>query len=228
MPSPSCIQSSARNVVTGLLDSNQPSPVSSGVGAQATQTLLGRSAQMAYHYTIRPYGPVIDDRRTNSTQSSRCLEGLSSLTDSVSPSQGESNIQPCQHWIFPKGLTNLFIHLNISLIGFWTQLRKLAQMRVSDHQLQFLRIALKITVPCWKRVPSPDRNQAWGPAPMSGFSLYNLHIWRYTRSQQFYDSGLAFWPSGYASISCIMQDGTHQPVRPCLNLVPCPAIYMPL
>ena len=54
MPPPSCIQSSARNVVTGLLDSNQPSPVSSGVGAQATQTLLGRSAQMAYHYTIRP------------------------------------------------------------------------------------------------------------------------------------------------------------------------------
>ena len=59
MPSPSCIQSSARNVVTGLLDSNQPSPVSSGVGAQATQTLLGRSAQMAYHYTIRPYSTYL-------------------------------------------------------------------------------------------------------------------------------------------------------------------------
>ena len=38
----------------GLLDSNQRSSASSGVGAQATRTLLRRPARTTYHDTIRP------------------------------------------------------------------------------------------------------------------------------------------------------------------------------
>ena len=46
---------SPRENVVGLLDSNQLSPVPNGACVQATQTLFGRTAQVAYHYTIRPH-----------------------------------------------------------------------------------------------------------------------------------------------------------------------------
>ena len=36
-----------------LLDSNQPSPVSKGVGIQASQNLFGRAARMVYHCTTQ-------------------------------------------------------------------------------------------------------------------------------------------------------------------------------
>ena len=40
-------------------------------------------------------------------------------------------------------------------------------MRVSDPQLQLLKLPLRSPLLHRKRVPSPDQNQAWGPAPSS-------------------------------------------------------------
>ena len=53
------VRITARECGKVLLDSNQHSPVSSGVCVQATQNLLGRNAQTAYHYTIRPSLSII-------------------------------------------------------------------------------------------------------------------------------------------------------------------------
>lgn len=62
MPSPFC-KHPPREMWLALLDSIQSFPVSSGVGTQATRTLLGRRARMIYHTTIRPLALELRDDR---------------------------------------------------------------------------------------------------------------------------------------------------------------------
>ena len=72
MPPLSCTHP-PREMWLGLLDSNQRFPASSGVGAQATQTLLRRPARTTYHYAIRLSAVFVSMTKSSSSPPCRII-----------------------------------------------------------------------------------------------------------------------------------------------------------